>query len=313
MVNTANTTGLASDERINLTVGSTRWQFKKQLRHTTVLQSFAFDDVRLRMYVAQVMQGGIRLAGEPRAYTGDERRRRGDLCLNQLDYTGTWLNHMYLLGFGHGVAFGVETGPPGSAWIWTEADARAGGTAAFGRGISRFAFVKGQTRRSTAAATSYPVAGSTANQPSVDMEFKRLAVRHRIGSRLRYRVYDLADAVQGDFTSPLHDFAQTATHPDPGVDFQGFALHGNYLYQLAGTAYGPGNPASEHGNTHVSCTDIRTGRQVQRTRTEAGYSLDYREPEGLAVQRTAKPRLCMGLASGAVGARRYSIYYKERG
>ncbi|MBT2508157.1 Teichoic acid biosynthesis protein C (Precursor) [Streptomyces sp. ISL-98] len=301
-----------SDERIDLAVPSTRWHWKKPLRHTTVLQSFAFDDSRQRLYVVQVMQGGIRLAGESREYTGTERRQRGDMCLNQLDFSGKRLGHMYLLGHGHGVGMGVERDAAGATWIWTESDGRVAESGAFGRGITRFRFVDRQVRRSSAESTRYPVAGSTANQPSVDMSTKRIAVRHRIAGKVRYRVFSLGRAVAGDFTKPLHDFAQAAAHPDPDADFQGFALHGNYLYQLAGDPYGPGNPPSGHGNTYVSCIDISTGKLIQRSRTEAGYSLDYREPEGLAVRRTTRARLCMGFASGGVGERRYSIYYKER-
>ncbi|MGX1882774.1 phage baseplate protein [Streptomyces sp. NPDC055287] len=300
-----------SDERIDLAVPSKRWHWKKQLGHTTVLQSFAFDDSRRRLYVVQVMQGGIKLPGEPRAYTGTERRQRGDMCLNQLDLSGARLGRMYLLGHGHGVGMGVERDAAGKTWIWTESDGRVADSGAFGRGITRFRFVDRQVRRSSAKSTRYPVPGSTANQPSVDMSRRRIAVRHRVGGKVRYRVHSLPHAVAGDFSKPLHDFAQAAAHPDPDTDFQGFALYGNYLYQLAGEPYGAANPPSGHGNAYVSCIDIRTGGLVQRTRTEAGYSLDHREPEGLAVQRVGKPRLCMGFASGEAGARRYSIYYKQ--
>ncbi|WP_344497722.1 Teichoic acid biosynthesis protein C (Precursor) [Streptomyces enissocaesilis] len=300
-----------SDERIDLAVPSKRWHWKKPLGHTTVLQSFAFDDSRQRLYVLQMMQGGIRLSGEPKAYTGTERRQRGDMCLNQLDLKGARLGRMYLLGHGHGVGMGVERDAAGATWIWTETDARVADSMAFGRGITRFRFVDRQVRRGSAGPTRHPVEGSTANQPSVDMSRKRIAVRHRIGGKVRYRVFSLAHAVAGDFSKPLHDFAQAAAHPEPDIDFQGFALYGDYLYQLAGEPYGPANPPSGHGNTYVSCIDIRTGEPVQRTRTEAGYSLDHREPEGLAVRRTGKPRLCMGFASGEPGARRYSIYYKQ--
>ncbi|GGX27868.1 hypothetical protein GCM10010353_48850 [Streptomyces chryseus] len=300
-----------SDERIDLAVPSKRWHWKKRLGHTTVLQSFAFDDSRQRLYVLQVMQGGIRLPGESRAYTGTERRRRGDMCLNRLDLKGARLGHMYLLGHGHGVGMGVERDAAGATWIWTESDGRAADSGAFGRGITRFRFKDRQVRRGSAETTRYPVPGSTANQPSVDMSRKRIAVRHRVDGEVRYRVFPLARAVAGDFSEPLHDFAQAPAHPDPDIDFQGFALYGNYLYQLAGEPYGTGNPRSGHGNAYVSCVDVRTGEMVQRTRTKAGYSLDYREPEGLAVRRTGKPRLCMGFASGEAGARRYSIYYKQ--
>ncbi|WP_432196943.1 hypothetical protein [Streptomyces sp. bgisy027] len=71
-----------------------------------------------------------------------------------------------------------------------------------------------------------------------------------------------------------------------------------------------GDPPADRGDTHVSCLHIRTGEPVQRERTEAGHSLSFREPEGLAVRRTPKPWLCRGFASGAVGAREFSVCYK---
>ena len=47
--------------------------------------------------------------------------------------------------------------------------------------------------------------------------------------------------------------------------------------------------------------------------TNAGGSLDYREPEGMAVYRTVagETRLFLGFASGAAGARRANIFYKN--
>ena len=102
---------------------------------------------------------------------------------------------------------------------------------------------------------------------------------------------------------------------EDGEVFQGFTVLGDYVYQLTGTAYsdenGP-NPPSGHGNAHVSCVDLRTGELVQRSRTEAGYSLDYREPEGMAVQLTSPRRLCMGFASSLTSPRELSVYYKPQ-
>ncbi|MFG2782358.1 hypothetical protein ACGFY7_31500 [Streptomyces prunicolor] len=70
------------------------------------------------------------------------------------------------------------------------------------------------------------------------------------------------------------------------------------------------NPPAKHGNTYVSCLDIRTGELVQRSRTEAGHTLVYREPESLAVRTKPRTRLCVGFASGEAGARKFSLCYK---
>ncbi|NUP21724.1 MAG: Teichoic acid biosynthesis protein C (Precursor) [Streptomyces sp.] len=282
--------------RIDLAVPAVRWlRQKATLKEGTVLQSFAVDEVHGHLYVLQLRRGG---------------GKAGNLCLNRLDLQGGRLGHMYLQGFGHGVSLGVQHASDGTVWIWTEADAEDG----YGRGVTRFRFFDGAVRTTKDVKVRHPIPGSTGNQPSVCMATKRIAVRHRVDGTPRYRVWDLDAFVARDYSEPLADFAQTGTHPDPDIPFQGYALHGDLVYQLAGTAYdAKANPPAKHGNAHLSCLDIRTGKLIQRRRTEAGHSLDFREPEGLAVRHGAGPgpRLLLGLASGAAGERRFSIYYKQ--
>ncbi|MFJ2906776.1 Teichoic acid biosynthesis protein C (Precursor) [Streptomyces sp. NPDC087212] len=258
-----------------------------------MLQSFAFDEVHRNLYALQLTRTG---------------QAAGDLCLNRLDYQGAFLGHMYLRGFGHGVSVGVQNESDGSVWIWTEAAARSG----YGQGVTRFHFFDGAVRIGADVAIRYPIPGSTNNQPTVCMESRRLAVRYRIKGVPRYRIWDLDAFVARDYADPVADVAQTGAHPDPDVPFQGYALHGDFLYQVAGSAYATGtNPPAGHGNTYLSCLDITTGALLQRSRTEAGYSLTFREPEGLAVRRSPTPTLCLGLASGEEGARKFSVYTKN--
>ena len=281
-------------ERFDLCVPAVRWLWKKTLHEGTVLQSFAFDEAHQHLYVLQLAAGGA---------------ESGDLCLNRLDYEGALLGHMHLKGFGHGVSMGVQNADDGEVWIWTEAAAENG----YGQGVTRFRFFDGAVRTREDVKVRRPIPGSTHNQPSVCMASRRIAVRHRVDDEPRYRIWDLDAFVARDYSEPLADFPQTGAHPDPKIPFQGYALHGDHLYQLAGTAYdAKTNPPAKRGNAHLSCLDIRTGELLDRQRTEAGYSLDHREPEGVAVRRGSEPRLCLGLASGQEGARRFSIYYKPR-
>ncbi|MEU2061671.1 Teichoic acid biosynthesis protein C (Precursor) [Streptomyces sp. NPDC013455] len=284
------------EQRIDLAAPAARWLRQlNTLREPTVLQSFAFDEVHHHLYVLQLTPGG---------------RDAGDLCLNRLDHTGRRLGHMYLRGFGHGVSMGVQHDTDGTVWIWTEADALDG----HGRGVTRFRFASGRTRTTKDVKVRRPIEGSRNNQPTVCPATGRIAVRHRLRGVPRYRVWDLAAFTARDYASPLADFPQTGAHPDPGAPFQGFALHGDHLYQLAGNAYDARtNPPAGHGNTYLSCLDVRTGELLERRRTEAAHSLDHREPEGLAVRSTGTPRLYLGFASGQEGARRFSIYYKPGG
>ncbi|KOG36428.1 phage baseplate protein [Streptomyces resistomycificus] len=282
------------DERVDLATPAVRWLWKKAtLRESTVLQSFAFDEVHRHLYVLQVRRGGV---------------DAGNLCLNKLDYDGDSLGHMYLHGFGHGVSMGVQHAADGTVWIWTEADSRGG----YGQGVTRFRFADGAVRTRDDVRIRKPIPGSINNQPSVCTASGRIAVRYRTDGRPRYRVWDLDAFTARDYADPVADIPQSGAHPDPAIPFQGYALHGDHLYQLAGTAYGASNPRAERGNIYLSCLDIRTGELVQRRRTGAGHSLDFREPEGLAVRQDPEPWLCLGLASGSPGARRFSVFYKPR-
>lgn len=281
---------------IDLAVPSARWLWQKAtLKEPTVLQSFAFDEANGHLYVLQVTAHG---------------HAAGDLCLNQLDLGGKRLGHMYLRRFGHGVSMGVQRDArDGSTWIWTEADAERG----FGQGVTRFHFRNGAVRTHAQVAVRHPVADSVNNQPSVCMTSRRIAVRYRDRhNRPRYRVWDLDAFVARRYDDPVADVAQTGAHPDPAIPFQGYALHGDVIYQIAGSAYDARtNPAAGRGNAYLSSLSVATGELLQQTRTVAGHQLSHREPEGVAVRGGSRPKVYFGLASGELGARRFSIVVKD--
>lgn len=70
---------------------------------------------------------------------------------------------------------------------------------------------------------------------------------------------------------------------------------------LDGNAYSAMNPSP--GNAHVSSVDLNTGGSLTRVQTNAGGTLIFREPEGMAVYRTTagETRLLLGFASGVTG------------
>ncbi|AQA12164.1 teichoic acid biosynthesis protein C [Streptomyces malaysiensis subsp. malaysiensis] len=298
--------------RFELSVPSTQLIREKTPHNSTVVQSFAFDDINGHLYTVQLMEGGIQLSGESAPVPGADRAAHGDLCVTKLSLAGAKLGSMYLKGFGHGVAMGCE--PVGStAYLWTETDANP--DSGYGRAISRFKFADGTvlSSGSSSLVKHRPVAGSTSNQPAVDMLNRRLLLRYRLDGEARYRLMSLSGVSAGDYTAVYDDIPQTGV--EDGEVFQGFTVLGDYAYQMTGTAYtdeGGANPPSGHGNTYVSCIDLRTGELVQRARTEAAYSLGYREPEGMAVQLSSPRRLCMGFASGAAGDRKVSVYFKAQ-
>ncbi|MFC9621230.1 teichoic acid biosynthesis protein C [Streptomyces sp. NPDC056930] len=283
------------------------WIRGVRLRHSTVLQSFAFDERHGHMYALQVMGGGVRLPGEPRAYTHAERAARGDMCLNRLTMGGALTGDMYLLGFGHGSALGVEDTARRAGALWTEWDAQP--ASGYGRGICRFTFTAGRvlTRAGHRIATHRPLPGSTNNQVTLDPAHDRLLLRYKVGGVPRYGVYGLKQFAAGDFR-PVTGFAQPGA--ELGLPFQGMALYGPYAYQVLGHGYSADNPAGSAGDVRLFRIDVRTGRVVQRVLDHTARGLYPREPEGLAVLRRGGPWLCLGFTQGPPSNRTFSLYYK---
>ncbi len=275
-----------SSPRFDLTQASHDLFRHKPLSLPTVMQSFTFDNANQRLFVAQLSDGD------------------SNLCVTQLSFSGERVGQMSLTGFGHGVSIGVE--PVGSdSYLWTEVDAVDG----WGTRLARFRFVDGAEIDHTSGSLQkhQPIAGVDRFTCAVDPVNQRLIMRYRtIDKQFRFAVYDIADVRAGIYSRRLADIAQPA-----GLgNFQGYTAYGEYLYLLDGDYYDADNPPP--GNTFVNSVSLNGG-PLTREPTNAGGSLVYREPEGMAVYRTeaGEPRLFLGFASGEEGDRRCNIFYKN--
>ncbi|MEV8567507.1 signaling protein [Streptomyces sp. NPDC051322] len=277
------------------------------LHDVTGPQSFAFDDTRGDLYAVQQMQDGLWLAGEPKPVGYAARLRHGDMCVSRLSRTGSLLGHMYLRGFGHGVSLGIE--PSGSGvmlWVESQADPATG----YGRSVARIPFSDGAVLDSASPSVRHhtPLPGTLRNEPALDVAGGRALISHWAGKEHRYAVYRMSDFAAGRY-EPMHTVRDIARHK--GEPFQGGALHGDFIYQLTGNPYSDasgGNPPGSGGNTYISAIDLRTGKMAGRHRVTVDPLLTFREPEGLAVQLSPKPRLCMGFSTKVPGRRNLSVY-----
>ncbi len=153
--------------------------------------------------------------------------------------------------------------------------------------------------------------GSSTISCATDPVNNRLLVRRSESGSMHYSLYGLTDAAAGNFGSPLAHVAQPVLG-DGSVTFQGYSVYGQYLYTLDGT----GHADAADIDSYVSCVDLNTGAVVSRALTRAGQSLVYREPEGMAVYRTAagETRLFLGFGSRSSldNINRYAnIFYKD--
>ena len=280
-----------SSPRFDLTQASHDLFRDKPLARPTVMQSFTFDNANQRLFVAQLAD--------------DAPAAAGNLCVTQLNFSGDPVGQMSLTGFGHGVSIGAE--PVGSdSYLWTEVDAVDG----WGTRLARFPFVDGATVDHTSGSLQkhQPITGADRFTCAVDPVNERLIVRYRTSDKqFRFAAYDIADVRADIYSRRLADVAQPA-----GLgNFQGYTAFGEYLYLLDGDPYDPDtNPPP--GNTFVNSVSLNGG-PLTREPTNAGGSLVYREPEGMAVYRTVagEPRLFLGFASENPGDRRCNIFYKN--
>jgi hypothetical protein len=288
--------------RFDLDVPSWRFLRERRVRDATVMQSFAFDDSNGVVYVAQVVEGGRQLAGESAPVPGRQRAAHGDLCISRVDYAGQLLSWMYLLGFGHGVAIGVEpVGRDSYLWLETAPVPHTSDGVGYGTRVGRVRFVPETvvTYPSAAVEVHEPLEDATEVSVSLDALNRTLLVRALVHGVHQYFLYGL-DAFRARDYRPLRNRTET------GISdvFQGHAHFFDQVYRLEG-----GSGGVTAAPTHVSCFDLPTGTVVQRSLTGAARTLPFREPEGLAVQG-GPPRLHMGFADGPVGARTVSLYYK---
>ena len=284
---------LPASDRFELTKPSYDLFRHVSLHDATVQQSFAFDNTNRRLFVAQRKDGSATDAGH--------------LCITQLDFSGKYIGHMHLNGFGHGVAFGAEA--VGEAtYLWTEADANSNG---YGTKLTRFKFTNGKTISSSDSSLPKfkPIPDATEYTCSIDTVNNRLIVRYHQSSK-HLAVFDLAAARDNDFSNPLANFKIPKLDTLTNV-FQGYAAYGQYLYLFTGESYDANGGVVD---SQLATVDMNTGKVVQGpTLTKAGSTLSFREAEGMALYQTAagEVRLFLGFASGKAGDRRSNLFYKN--
>lgn len=301
-------TAVPPSGKFDLTAPSNRLFWKKPLHNATVLQCFSFDNSKGHLYTLQVTQGSS--------------PAQGNLTMTQLDLTGKKLGRMYLKGFGHGISFGVQPTSSGPV-MWTEAVIGPGDRATK---VCRFKF------RNTATPITQddvelftPIEGMRSASCSLDLDHNTIAVRYiKDGlDSMHVSLYDFTKFAAGDFSAPLTDISLGQVHP-PGITPQGYQHYGQHLYLFQGNAYYyDEGTAEEHcdvthpdgeldGNAKVSRINFNDPSDHETHLTKAGFSLNFREPEGLGLLKlNGKPRLCMGFASGCAGSRLANVYYKD--
>lgn len=291
----ASTSGLPPSRRFVLDGPGGELFRSKPPADVTVMQSIAFDNGNQRLFTGQLRSGSP--------------SNSGDLTLTQLTLAGDVVGHMYLRGFGHAVSIGAET-VGRTTYLWTETDVDTAN--ARGRQIARFRWQDGATltKDSPGLRSWKPVPDGAVFTPSVDQQHGRIGIRHTLADGFHINVYSLAAAREGDFSCVLASFKQPPM--TAGIDFQGWALYGSYVYLWEGEAYA-GTPDPSAATSKLWTYDINKGEVVESVQILDGADLVYREAEGVGVHidPLGNPRLCFGFASGVAGDRRANLFYRD--
>jgi hypothetical protein len=273
----AATPPLPASHRFKLSAHSPSLFTKKVLDESHhSMQGFAFDNVNHRLFVVQSRNG----------------MSTDNLSINHVSMSGHVYSTMHLGHAGHGVSIGVEA-VGSSSYIWMECDAHGTGDKARGTALARFKYVG---NKSPSHITKHFV-GSTAITCATDPFHNRIAVRRQIGGHWRFGVYELHNGKIGTRLVQAHQPALKVN----GVTQvnQGWTLYGQYIYMLTGTGNAKSNSnPDKYINSRIWCLDLNTGtaaavsdahipaaRIKEHFLTQAGKSLVYREPEGMAVYR----------------------------
>lgn len=281
-------------DRFDLTKPSYDLFRSAKLADKPVQQSFTFDNVNKRLFVAQRRDGS--------------EMKSGHLAISQLDLKGNLLASMDVLSAGHGVNIGAE--PAGKdTYLWTEIDAASSG---YGTALTRFKFVDGGVIDSDDKDLERikPISDMDRGTCTIDPVNNRMVTRYQRDGAQNIAVFDMDDVADRNFTNPLVDWAIPDLNGKTNV-FQGYTAYGQYVYFLLGESYEASGGVL---NSEVLSLDLNTGKIVQGpVITKAGESLEFREPEGMAIYKTDddEVRLFLGFASGKSGDRRSNLFYKK--
>lgn len=282
----------ARSRSFNLGTKARRLYTGARLSSTTIQQSFAFEPDHGRLFTAQLLAGSAGNAG--------------DLRITEMDRLGRIRGWMTLMGYGHAVSFGVHHGRH-SLDLWIEGNVNDNG---YGTVLKQVPWQRGATlsQDDPRATNHQPVPNALEYTCAIDHWHGRMALCYWSGDDKRVAILPLGDVLHDRVPDPIADFSR----PGGLGTFQGYALDGNDLYTIDGDSYSDTNPPP--GNTYLARISWRTGELIERVHNVTGVALDFREPEGLAVQypRHGRPRLYLGIASGEVGDRRSNLYYLER-
>jgi len=306
--------------------------------HAVEIQSFAFDNVNNLVYVAQVAgacsisydqstswktASGSYPVSASLSMAMADNEAAGNLAITQLPMSGAPPNpphSMFLLGFGHGVAIGVE--PQASqTYIWVECQSQppANGDG-FGNKVARVPFTPGAVFQASSSDLELydPITIQngyiTGYSCALDTQNGLLALRYTenvynqdpppdVISTKYVSAYSWSSTDGPDFSAALATIQQPPVIEATDLDvFQGWTLYGSWVYML------DWDKSTSPYTIYTTSIDINGddnpnggGTYHLRTSSSADVDADPREPEGMAIYLIpTSPTLCFGITNDTI-------------
>ncbi|MED1468591.1 hypothetical protein [Bacillus salipaludis] len=262
---------------------------------TTVMQSFAVDEIHKQIFVSQVKSG----------HTGNVAE---SYIITRCSMDGQMLDSMTLTFGGHGTSIGVEINK-NKIYIWSSFDKVNINGVTTGHDLVRFQYKADENLTPFSPnlqnySDLINPSSSMLITPTIDNKNRKLAVSQR--DRYKHKqwvdIYNIDDILK-------HKPRKTnkIDIPESLLLLQGLSLDGNYLY------WRTGDENEINYKDLVTVFDINTGRIIVQRRVALGWDISpyetiYREPEGIYMYTnsdTGKKMLFVGVVTGVRGKDNY--------
>jgi hypothetical protein len=261
---------------------------------STVMQSFAIDELNRHIYVVQL---------NSRFTSGGAE----DVTITRCSFDGRRIDYMLCENMGHGTQIGVEN-TNGTLYIWSSYEIVDASGTATDQEIVRFPYKAGGTiNQSDASIQRFSALPKGDNlHPAVDQKNRQMVIRYdNKTDRQWVELHDL-DAVLANQYNPL----ATVDIPADISYLQSFWLDDGALYWYTGDTNEDNYPRL------ITVINMETGEQIAQKGVSVGSDIAQRyegdiEPEGMCMftdPDTGAKTLLIGIVTGVAGARIRRIY-----
>ncbi len=290
----------------------TEYKSNLDLIDITVMQGFDIDTINNIGYFSQLKKGS-----------------KATILLTKVNlYDNSILGSMELINFGHAVNMCIENVGV-DTYIWMECfpleDSKGN---LYGSHICRFKFEDGNILEDSSIESYELLKGHKNTYPAIDKLNNKLAVKSILNGVHYYSVFNLESVINSDDDNePIMLYQFKIPYGVNELAFQGFEIHGNYIYNYEGEATKHKYHTFFDEDTQQEITELvdttpstayitvlnEKGFIQYRHKVTGFEDMIFREAEGIKIKELDNKNVVMylGFASGETGERKANIVKYE--